>query len=225
MANRSSSNEPFGKPVKISAGRVPVFPTLSKDGLILSFCSVRADGFGVFDLLEQRRKSTSDPFGSTTNLGSPPNSPHSDGQACYSSDGLTIIFCSDRPGGLGIDDFWTATRSTSDARFGTPVHLGHHLSSRGQDFAPTLVADDRILMFASTRPGPNGGFDIWMSVRPTKADPFGPPINLGPEVNSPFDEGRPSLSEDGKTLYFDSNRSPAQSDVDIWRIRRLPKGQ
>jgi predicted secreted protein len=49
---------------------------------------------------------------------------------------------------------------------------------------------------------------------------FGEPTNLGPVVNSPYDDGSPDISADGLTLYFDSLRPDGAGSWDIWLTRR-----
>jgi hypothetical protein len=77
------------------------------------------------------------------------------------------------------------------------------------DLAPQLTANDRILMFASGRPGSLGQFDIWKCVRPSPDAPFSKPINLGPPVDTPDSEGRPILSDDGQKLSTLTPTAPA----------------
>lgn len=224
MSTRSDKNEHFGRPVKVHENLAQLFPVISRDRLTLTFCSTLLSGSGGgFDIWEQSRTSPDAEFGPPRDIGPPVNSPAAEGQPCYSADRLTIIFASSRPGGLGNDDYWQATRPVLDQPFGKPVYLGPDYNFEGQDFAPHLTANDRILLFASARPGSLGHFDIWMCVRATLKTPFSKPINLGPPVNTHHSEGRPSLSDDGQTLYFDSNRPGGAIPCDFWCIRRVLK--
>ncbi|MHC4565800.1 MAG: hypothetical protein ACYTE3_08570 [Planctomycetota bacterium] len=52
--------------------------------------------------------------------------------------------------------------------------------------------------------------DIYMSMRPTVSDDWGPAVNLGPMINTPYYDISPSLSPDGCTLHF------AHNDVTGW---------
>lgn len=63
--------------------------------------------------------------------------------------------------------------------------------------------NDSILLFTSRRAGGFGGLDIYFSVR--HEDLWSPPENLGPTINSAYDETSPFLSRDGRTLYFSTN--------------------
>lgn len=58
--------------------------------------------------------------------------------------------------------------------------------------------------FASRRSGGYGGLDLYRMDRLANGT-YGPPTNLGPEVNGPYDEISPFVAKDGRTLYFSTN--------------------
>jgi Tol biopolymer transport system component len=103
--------------------------------------------------------------------------------------------------------------------FAAPTDLP--LNSAGFDGGPSSSDDGLSLFFISDRPGGQGG-DIWMATRATTSVPFGSPVNLGPVVNGPGNEGGPSISSDGLSLYFDSDasRPGGQGSGDIWVTTR-----
>lgn len=81
-----------------------------------------------------------------------------------------------------------------------------------------FLYDDTLLIFASRRPGGYGGYDLYKSVfKPGSANSqagrvgknsfWTAPENLGPTINSAFDETTPFLSRNGQTLYFSTNDS------------------
>ena len=57
------------------------------------------------------------------NVGAPLNTAFNDGYAVFTRDMLTVYFTSDRPGGKGGDDLWTAHRETVDSPWDAPVNL------------------------------------------------------------------------------------------------------
>lgn len=63
--------------------------------------------------------------------------------------------------------------------------------------------NDSILIFASSRVGGFGGLDLYWSI--LHDDSWTPAVNLGPVINSAYDETSPFLARDGRTLYFSSN--------------------
>jgi len=81
--------------------------------------------------------------------------------------------------------------------------------------AAWVSADDRELYFASTGASGSGDYDIWVSTRPSPADPWGPAVNLGGPVNGAnTNEVYQSLSPDGLTLYFSDYFGGVNAAVD-----------
>lgn len=64
--------------------------------------------------------------------------------------------------------------------------------------------DGRWIVFTSDGRGGAGGSDLFLSVR--DGDGWSEPRSLGPLVNSPFDDGGPEVTADGRTLFFSSDR-------------------
>ncbi len=71
------------------------------------------------------------------------------------------------------------------------------------------------LIFASDRPGGFGGLDLYISKK-VNGD-WGPPVNIGPEINTQFNEDRPFLINNGKTLFFSSQGHENMGGYDIFR--------
>jgi hypothetical protein len=95
------------------------------------------------------------------------------------------------------------------------------LNSPQQDNQPTLSHDGLSLYFASQRPGGLGGNDIWVSQRASVRDPWQPPVNLGPPVNTSSNDQGPTLSIDGQLLFFHSDRPGGHGQQDIYVSRRV----
>jgi WD40 repeat protein len=106
-----------------------------------------------------------------------------------------------------------------------PVNLGPIVNSAEGDFFSTLSKDGLSQYFTSSRAHPDrqGGWDIYVSQRNSVSEPWGPPQNLGPAINTTFDEGAPSLSIDGHRMYFSSNRPEGFGGNDIYVSRRHDK--
>jgi len=92
------------------------------------------------------------------------------------------------------------------------------------DAAVTIRVDGRELMFWSTRAGGLGGADLWVSTRQNVHDPWSPPVNLGAPLNSASDDVTPSISFDGRTLTFGSNRPGGSGGNDLWMSTRTSSG-
>jgi len=159
-------------------------------------------------------------FGTPTNLGPNVNTLSGDGAPSISADGCTLYFDSDRPGGYGDWDLYVATRKSRDDEWGPPVNLGAMANSPYLEALPSISADGLSLYFNSNRPGGFGSYDLWMTTRATLSDVWGPPVNLGPTVNSSSSDLNPNLSSDGLSLYFASWRPGGYGSIDLWVTTR-----
>jgi hypothetical protein len=97
--------------------------------------------------------------------------------------------------------------AVADFIFGGPVNVGSVVNSGSDDWSPSISSDGLSLYFTSKRPGGSGDYDLWVITRATISDSWGPPVNLGATVNSASADLLPSISFDGLSLYFSSNRS------------------
>jgi hypothetical protein len=109
--------------------------------------------------------------------------------------------------------------SKADFVIGEPMNLGPELNSSARDEEPGISANGLELYYCSLRSGGYGGYDMWVSTRPTTQDDWGPPANLGLPVNSSSDDFSEDISANGLELYFGSNR-PGGSGYDIWVAKR-----
>jgi WD40 repeat protein len=101
------------------------------------------------------------------------------------------------------------------AAWGTPVNLGPVVNSAFLDGGPGISKNGLSLYFHSNRPGGMGA-DIWVSQRVRIDDPWGPPLNLGPTINTSFTETVPTFSRDSHWLFFASTRPGGKGSNDIW---------
>lgn len=74
--------------------------------------------------------------------------------------------------------------------------------------------NEKTVIFASRRSGGYGGLDLWFTTFADTA--WTTPLNLGPTINSAYDENTPFLARDGRTLYFSSNRPESMGGLDIY---------
>lgn len=106
-----------------------------------------------------------------------------------------------------------AFAQTKPPIFTPPVNLGPPINTTFNERDPFITADGQKLFFVSD--WPEGNLDIWMST--WNGTTWGTPINCGPNVNSGLIEWSPSVSPDGKRLYFSAfGRPGSQGGWDIW---------
>ena len=93
-------------------------------------------------------------------------------------------------------------------------------SKRASDIEVSISKDGLSLYFASNRAGGFGRQDIWVSRRAGIDDAWGPPQNLGPAVNTAFDDRAPMLTRDGHRMYFSSDRPGGLGGSNVYVSRR-----
>ena len=201
-------------------------PSISADGLQLFFSdweygTMIPGGIGSTDTWMMTRENKEAAWSAPVNIGRPVN--YTGGDICptMSVDGLSLYFASGAArGGSGFYDLWVATRTTTDDDWGEPVNLGPIVNSSATDISPSLSADGLTLFFCRTFTGQD--FDLWMTMRATKDDAWGPPVKLAAPVNTSDAESFPSISADGSTLYFCSDRAGGSGQNDIWQVPIVP---
>jgi hypothetical protein len=153
------------------------------------------------------------------NVGPPINTQYNDTYAILSRDGLTMYFTSDRPGSLGGDDLWFATRDSTDGPWDEPQNM-RALNTSAADSLAVLSSDEHVMFFHSTRPGGCGTGDLWITRRHNRrSQEWDRPTNLGCVVNTTATEIAPAFFENPETgqvtLFYGSNRPGAQ-DFDVY---------
>jgi Tol biopolymer transport system component len=98
----------------------------------------------------------------------------------------------------------------------TPEPLGKPINTTYWEGGACISPDGKTLFFISERKGGYGRADIWMVKRKNKQE-WDIPVNLGPEINSEFDEVGAFLAPDGKTLFFSSNGKGSMGSYDIFK--------
>lgn len=94
-----------------------------------------------------------------------------------------------------------------------PANLGCVVNSPFDDAFPAISRNGLSLYFISNREGQN---DMWVARRASIVEPWGAPVKLGLNVNSPYDDRAPALSRDGHWLFFGSDRPGGQGGSDLW---------
>ncbi len=93
--------------------------------------------------------------------------------------------------------------SRTEDQWAKLTKLNDNINTKFWESHASLSPDGKILYFTSNRKGGYGGLDIYQSKRSKKTD-WGAPVNLGPVVNSQYNEDTPFITGDGRTLYFSS---------------------
>lgn len=140
------------------------------------------------------------------------------------ADQQQLIFTRRLGDGPNDDEDLVISRKDARGRWTSPESLSKNINSDLNEGTCTISADGRRLIFTSCvgRKG-YGSCDLYQSVR--IGDEWTVPENLGPNVNSAEWESQPSLSADGRTLYFVSDRRGGVGRRDIWMSQMNDKGE
>ena len=152
------------------------------------------------------------------NMGSAVNTNGNEGAQCISADGEILFFTAcDRNDGFGRCDIYVSFKIANG--WTKARNLGPTVNSAAWDSQPSYSPDGRELYFVSNRAGGIGKMDIWKSVLSPEGV-FGKPINLGPTVNTPYDEMSPFIHTDNQSFYFSSGGHPGMGDFDLFVSKR-----
>ena len=144
------------------------------------------------------------------------------------ADGLELCFGVNRFADDGNRaDIYITKRETTDAPWGEPASLGPIVNDWTCQVDPRISGDGLVLVLAdwwacSSRPVGFGDVDMWMVRRATRDGDWGSPVNLGPAINSAFEDRGGMISADGSTLYFHSDRPGGSGRSDLWQAPILP---
>ena len=133
-------------------------------------------------------------------LGSPVNRDEATEHApSVSFDGKTLLYASVNPTG---QKQWFESKLLPSGRWSPPVPVVIRLPLSGyvEVNGLSLSIDNATLYFSAVLPGGLGDADIWYSQR--VGNQWGPPVNIGPEINSEAAENYPALSPNGREMYF-----------------------
>jgi outer membrane protein OmpA-like peptidoglycan-associated protein len=132
------------------------------------------------------------------------------------SDGKTMVFSSNKPGGMGKMDIYIAYFNGEE--WTGVINIGAQINTSANEVFPTIM-NDSILLFASDRSGGSGGLDIYVSL--LKNGIWASPEIMPAPFNSPFDDLGLIVRENGKSGYFTSSRPGGKGKDDIYRFESL----
>lgn len=136
--------------------------------------------------------------------------------ACYSPDGNTIYFSSNRPGGYGGKDLYRVTR-LPNGKWSQPVNLGAGINTPYDEDAPFIHPDGRRLYFSSTGHENMGGYDVFCTVADSNMK-WSAPVNMGYPLNTVSDDIYFVVTGDGNTGYISSDRTGGLGETDIYKV-------
>jgi Tol biopolymer transport system component len=189
-------------------------PTLSADETSLFFTSGRN---GQQDLFVSIRPSKDAAWNEPVVLGNLINDSVADDFSLrLSADGKALYFASNRMDGAGAADLYVTTRESPRDEWGRATNLGPPLNTAAFEAFPTPSADGNTLYFNRSTTFDSADSDIWVTSRASAGVQWTAPQRLAAPVNGPRADFSPSISTDGLSLYFASDRDGNLGAIDIW---------
>ncbi|MGZ3863959.1 MAG: OmpA family protein [Bacteroidia bacterium] len=132
-----------------------------------------------------------------------------------STDGKTIYFSSERPGGLGKLDIYKSELQP-DGDWGPAINLGPEINTKEDDDSPFISYDGKTLYFASKGRFGYGEYDLYKSA--AKGGGWDTPVNMGTLFNSSGSDSHLTFNEDESGGVFASSRAGGYGDMDIYFV-------
>lgn len=156
------------------------------------------------------------------NLGDSVNSANSEYLPSLTADEQTLVITVRRPG----DEFTIDRENAEEEDFyichkingvwSKAKKMPAPLNSHGNEGAQSIAPDGRFMVFtACERDGGFGSCDLYYSRK--SGEKWSRPVNMGKPINTESWDSQPSISSDGKTIYFASSRPGGKGGSDIWR--------
>lgn len=210
---------PFGAPEPLTGLGLDVDsfgPVFSADGLTLFFSAVGEDE-DIFSAVREPHSAHCSPATAVPNLDAGGTE---EGTPFLSFDGLSLYFFSTRPGAdvQGDRDLWVTHRPSLESPFSAEASVLPVVNGPSIDHLPRLSRDERTLIFVSGRESPNEGSNLWITRRGSKEEEFAAPVEVEGINTNAREEGF-SLSDDGLTLFFASDRLN-EDDMDLFVATR-----
>ncbi|MBI5217430.1 MAG: PD40 domain-containing protein [Bacteroidia bacterium] len=213
---------------KINTKNPEYVPLITSDESTLFFTSRRPSNIGgkkdplgeyFEDIWVSRKLDTN--WTELQNLGAPVNTPSHDACVAITPDGSKLFLYRTNKeltgGSIYISELKNSVWS-EPALFGGEINYPGGLEASG-----TISPDETVFYFSSNRPGGYGGKDIYRVIKFPNGQ-WSKAMNLGPTINTQYDEDAPFIHPDGKTLYFSSKGHKNMGGYDIFRTIQNDEG-
>jgi len=202
-------------------------PTITADESIIIFTSRRPGSTGgdkdesdqYYEDIYYSIKKKDGTWGSPISIGPTINTNGSEANIGLSADGQMMFIYKDNNGG---DIYYS---NLEGDRWNYPVALNANINTKNWETHATMTSDGSTLYFVSDRKeGSLGGRDIWRCVKLPNGQ-WSLPLNLGPTVNTPYDEDAPFIHPDGITMFFSSKGHKNMGGFDIFKTVKDEEGK
>ena len=192
-------------------------PVVSTDQTVMAYTVLKPNN----DKLTSSQKYVEEIYVSYRNIGGkwsapqmiPINSKFNVGTAGISPDGENMLIFVGSANNTG--SIYRIKRESAN-EWSQPSPLNRGINSDYLESTASISPDGKTMYFASNRPGGYGGMDVYKAKK-NRDGKWDKPQNLGPVINSKYDEDAPYIHPDGKTLFFTSNGLNSIGGNDIFK--------
>ncbi len=138
---------------------------------------------------------------------------YSVGHPSLTSDGKTLYFSSNMPGGFGGADIYKSTKD-ANGTWSNPQNLGNLINTEGDELFPFILDKKQVLVFSSNGRFGLGGFDLFICEM--KGTTVIRTFNAGYPLNSQYDDFGVAINSTMTKGYFSSNRPGGEGDDDLY---------
>jgi len=188
--------------------------TISPDGNKIFFGSNRprtrnGEKLNSLDIYFIQRNNKKEQWSEPQNIGHPINTSLGENYPSIALNGNLYFFSCNTYGKGGCDIYMAPFKN---GRYLKPVNLGGAINSNKNDWDAYIALDESYIIFSSmNRDDTHGTQDLYISFKKNDGN-WTKAKNMGLAVNSAYDEICPSLTIDGKYLFFTSRRR-GKSDI------------
>ncbi|MBL7925870.1 MAG: PD40 domain-containing protein [Bacteroidia bacterium] len=100
-----------------------------------------------------------------------------------------------------------------------PVSLGKTFETKDVETGACLSPDGKMIVFSSAIKGGSGAKDLYTATLNDNGS-WAAPVNMGTSINTKYDEDYPSISADGKVLFFASKGHKSMGGYDVFMCTR-----
>ncbi|MBE9469417.1 MAG: OmpA family protein [Bacteroidetes bacterium] len=203
-------------------------PVISADEETMFFTSTRENSVGgKKDVYNQEydediyvTRNHNGKWSNPHNMRDPLNTSKDDATVGLSSDGQQLLTFNGRKNGGDIQiSYLSGVTWSSPKSFSKAINTPYHESSA------CFSSDASIIYFVCDKPNDNyGGSDIFYSKK-GRNDKWGDAINIGPVINTKYDEDGVYMHPDGRTMYFSSKGHNSMGGFDIFKTTMDDKGK
>ena len=192
-----------------------------------NFCSISADGNYLFFSSDREKeqydiyyclRTVDNKWTTPRKLSENVNSPLSNETFAYlSQDWKTLFVVSDREGGWGGRDIYTA-KNKENGDWLPLVNMGPRINSARDEKSPWVSANGKEIYFSSKGHNTSGGFDIFYS-KFNNDSTWTEPINIGYPVNTPYDDHYFVFSPDKSYALYSSAKKGLDGSQDVFEVK------